>query len=197
VNLLLLFCLQDRLQVSSNAQGVIELADEPSVAHLVTALGKDDAAIEVKQNRVFVRLLKDVEGSIDCIGASGHLYRVRVVPSQSAGTLSLRLPKSVRSGLPLPLELMRAMRLGRPMDGAIVTKSSAVVAEEPEFVVQLQWVYRIDDLVGFACTLRNRSGRTLDLDLSRIRGEGVLAIGARDLTLRAGEVTRLWVVVRD
>ncbi len=207
MTLALLLILQDDvsrmpLQVSTatrSIQGVVHLADESSVAHLVTAFNKDDLSIEVKQNKVFIKLLKDVEGSIDCIGSSGQLYRVYVLPSEKSVTqltLKARRAASEPPELPAPLLLMRAMRLGQPLEGAVVKRSNAIVAEDLTTLVQLQWVYSMDEWVGFVCTIRNRTDRALRLDPSKFRAEGVQVVGVRDLKLGPGEVTRLYIVVK-
>lgn len=185
---------------SRSIQAAVHLADEASVAHLITAFNKDDVSIEVKQNKVFVKLLKEVEGSIDCIGTSGHLYRVVVVPSkQTLPLLTLRAPapKAPSPELPLPLVLMRAMRLGRVLDGMEIRRSTAVLIEDPSFFIQLHWVFTFDALKGFVCTFRNRTERPMRLDPSRFSGAGILLVGVRDLELGAGQVTRLYLVVRD
>ena len=197
-----LLFLQDRLplEVSTPArsvQGVVHLADEASIAHLVTAFAKDDISLEVKQNKLFVKLLREVEGSIDCIGASGQLYRIAVAPSAgSAPTLTLRRPRAAQDAeVPPPLQLIQAMRLGRPPEGAVVTRSSAVVAQDASIVVQLQWVYRLDDLIGFDCLLRNRSPRPIALDPSRFKD--AIVVGVRDMKLAPGESTRIWLVIHE
>lgn len=192
------------LQVSTaerSIQGVIHLVDESSIAHLITAFNKDDISIEARQNKLFIKLLKEVEGSIDCIGGSGRLYRVTVVPSaRSVTLLSIKAPadrSSAAAEVPLPLQLMKAMRLGRPIEGATVARSSAILVDDPVLIVQLQWVYKLDGLTGLVCTVRNRTMETLRLDPSRFHAEGVLVVGFRDLKLGAGEVTRLLMVVRE
>jgi hypothetical protein len=181
-------------------QSAVHLADETSVAHLVTAFNKEDISVEVKQNKVFIKLLKPVEGSIDCIGASGQLYRIHVIPAkQSVPLLTLRAPAKAAPPpeLPAPLTLMRCMRLGQVQDGMDLKRSTAVLIEDPSFVIQLQWVYRWDDLTGFVCTVRNRTARVMRLDPSRFHAPGILLVGARDLKLDAGQVTRLYVVVEN
>jgi hypothetical protein len=206
---IMMLCLQDEpvrmpLQVSTPAksiQGVVELSDESSIAHLVTGFNKDDISLEVKQNRIFIKLLSEVEGSIDCVGASGRLYRIYVVPSaRSVTNLALRgKPARAREKpeVPLPLQLMRAMRLGETFEGAMISRASAVVVDDPSFVVQLQWVYKLDEFTGFVCTLRNRTQAPLRIDPSRFRGENVLVIGVRDMKLGPGEVTRVYFVVDE
>lgn len=189
------------LQVSNDQrsiQSVVHLVDETSIAHLVTAFNKDDISIEIKQNKLFIKLLKDVEGSIDCIGASGHLYRVYVAPSkQTVPLLTLRAPArpAPPPELPMPLVLMRAMRRGQSEEGMDVKRSTAVLIEDSSFIIQLQWVYRFDEWTGFVCTVRNRTERDLRLDLSRFHAPGILLVGARDLRLGAGQVTRLYMVI--
>jgi hypothetical protein len=190
------------LQVSTDqksVQGVIHLSDESSVAHLITAFGKDDVSIEVKDNKVFVKLLRAVEGSVDCIGASGTLYRVTLVPSPTTvPLLTLRSPparKRPEPELPRPLQLMRSMRLGQAPEGTDVRRSTAVLVDDPTFIVQLLWVYRFDELTGYVCTLRNRSSETIRIDPSRIRAPGLRVVGVKDLRLEAGQVTRLYAVV--
>jgi hypothetical protein len=181
-----------------SVQGVVHLVDEESIAHLVTALGKDDVSLEAQRNKLFVKLLRAVEGSVDLIGGSGRLYRVLVVPGQrTAPELSIRSPRAPAAGqLPAPLRLLRAMRVGAALDGAVVTKSDAVIHDDGTIVVQIQRVYRIEELTGYVCTVRNRGGRPVDLDPTRFRAEGVLAVGVKDYRLGAGEVTRLYVVLR-
>jgi hypothetical protein len=193
------------IQVSTpekSVQSVIHLQDETGIAHLVTAFGKEDVSVEVKHNKVFVKLLKAVEGSLDLIGTSGRLYRVQLTLSErTLPQLALRAPAVrapvVAGEVPLPLRLIRAMRLGEELEGASISRSTAVLVDEGGIVIQLQWVYRLDDLAGYVCTVRNRTRNDVRLDPSQFRSPGLAVVGVRDLKLGPGEVTRLYWIAEE
>jgi hypothetical protein len=189
------------LQVSDAArsiQAVVELADERAIAHVIMALGKDDVSLEVKDNRLFVKLLKEAEGSIDCIGSSGRLYRIQVIPSpQSVLRLKLRAPAEQgpnRAELPAPLQLVRAMRTGELPEGAVASRCDERMFGDAGIAIRGVWSVRFEGLWGFVCEVRNVSGRRQALDPSRFQGAGLLVVGLRDLSLEPDRSTRLYLV---
>lgn len=181
-------------------QSVIELPDEASIAHLVTGFAAEDVSLEIKEHRLFAKLLRAVEGSLDIIGGSGRLYRIRIRPA-AKGLSHLRLPgtpgakrSEERSELPAPLQLIRSLRVGTAPEGAITARADAPVFEGSGMTIRLEWIVRWQGLVGLVCEVRNVGRRPLTLDPSRVRGEGLRVVGLQRWKLPAGETTRLFLV---
>lgn len=178
-------------------QCVVSLRDETSVGNVVLAFDKEALSIEIRQNRIFVKLLKEVEGFIDCIGSSGTLYRLFVRPAKGnyISFLELKLrPKPKGRTLPEPLQLIRAMRLSEVHEGITVKRMAHKVFENRELRIRALALFETEGYKGYVCEVENLSNAPLVLDPSKFQARGLEVIGARELTIERGGKTRLYLV---
>lgn len=180
-------------------QCVVSLRDETAIANVVLAFEKDALSIEVKQNRIFVKRLKEVQGFIDCIGSSGALYRLFVRPAKGDYTSFLELklklkPKPKGRALPEPLQLVRAMRLSEVHEGITVKRMAHKVFENRELRIRALALFEMEGYKGYVCEVDNLSNAPLTLDPSKFQAKGLEVIGARELTVDRGGKTRLYLV---
>jgi hypothetical protein len=192
--------LQVSLPVStpeSSHQAAVIFEDESAISKIILGIDRDAVSVDVVENRLFVKLLKPARGHLDCVVASGKLYRIRIITVTENPTevLRIRAPKKPEEDpIPAPLKLARMMRTGSTPDEVRRFRLDGLVYESKEVTVRCIMLHRWNGFAGFTCRLVNRSDRPLNVDLSRFRGKGLLLAACRDLTIGPGKETRLYLV---
>jgi len=183
---------------------------EKSIRSIVAAWAESNVSLEHSGGNLFIKLLRESEGHIDVIGGSGRLYRLYISPATSGAydeTLQVTLAEEapprkeskpsaqVRSQA---LDLILAMRRVEQPEGALVSGGpDHAVQATPDAEMFIRLVYEQDGFVGYVIELKNRSERELSLDLSRYQGEGLLLIGAREMSVKPGAFTLLYLVFAE
>ena len=169
---------------------------EESLEALVAGWNEGDLSVERRRENLFLKLLRKSEGDLHVLGASGTLYRLTLKPSEGDydGHVRILAPREKKKGAPEAVELIRLMRLGRrPPDGAVL-KSSEILYSSPSIAARLAYVYESGAYRGFVARVENVSGETQRLDPSRFVGAGLVLVGAREMLLKPGEKTLLYLV---
>lgn len=170
---------------------------EDSLEALVAGWADGDLSIERRRENLFLKLLRKAEGDLHVLGGSGTLYRLSIRPAEGAydGRVRLVLPSSKGRGTPEPIDLIRAMRLGRrPVEGAVLRAEETVYAGA-DLRVSTVYVYDGRAFRGFVLKAENVSGRALRVDPSRFVGTDLVLAGAREMVLGPGASTLLYLVV--
>jgi hypothetical protein len=169
---------------------------EESLEALVAGWNEADLSVERRKENLFLKLLRRAEGDLHVLGASGTLYRLAIRPADGPGDgrVNIVLPRERRGGVPEPVELIRAMRLARRPAGATVLRADAPLYASPEFAARLAYVYDTASFRGYVARVENVSAEPLRLDPSRLAGRDLVLAGARELLLRPGEKTLLYLV---
>jgi len=184
---------------------------EKSIRSIVAAWTESNVSLEHTGGNLFIKLLQEREGHIDVVGGSGRLYRLYVKPATAGPydeslqiTLSEESDRKKDQGKPssqvrsVALDLILAMRRGELPEGALISSGPdhAVQASvHAEMFIRL--VYELDGFVGYVIELKNRSETEISLDLSRYQGEELLLIGAREMSVKSGASTLLYLVFSE
>jgi hypothetical protein len=188
-----------RVPVSTDARhpaSVVTFPEE-SLEALVAAWGEGDLTVERRRENLFLKLLRRAEGDLHVLGASGTLYRLAIRPAEGGaydGHVRLRRPAPTNPEASEPVELLRAMRLGRlpPQGSALRTDEPAYAS--PEIAARTAYVYDTPSFRGFVVKVENVSGRPYRLELSRFVGRDLVLVGARAMLLQPGQRTLLYFV---
>lgn len=169
---------------------------EDSLDALVAGWADGDLSVERRRENLFLKLLRKAEGDLHVLGGSGTLYRLSIRPAEGAYDGRVRLiPPSKARRVPEPIELIRAMRLGRrPPDGSVLKGTEPVYAGA-EMRISTVYVYGGRDFRGFVLRAENVSGRPLRVDPSRFVGKDLVLAGAREMVLPPGASTLLYLVL--
>jgi hypothetical protein len=194
--------LQVELPVSTperSHQAAVIFEDEPAISKIVLGMDREAISVDVVENRLFLKLLRPAAGHLDCVGASGRLYRIRVSVGERAPVDALRVrgARPVDRAAPRPVALVRMMRTGRVEEGAARARIEGAVYECREFKARGCAVYRWEGLRGYVLEIENRGAEALAIDLSRFRGEGLLLAGCRELSVPPGGRTLLYLVFEE
>jgi hypothetical protein len=187
-----------RVPVSTEAQhrATVVTFPEESLEALVAGWNENDLSIERRRENLFIKLLRKAQGDVHVLGASGALYRLTLVPADGAydGHVRILAPKEQKRTVPEPVELIRAMRLGRrPAEGTVLRSDQAVYAS-PELSARLAYVYESTAYRGFVVRVENVGGSPQRLDPSRFLSKDLVLAGAREMALSPGEKTLLYLV---
>lgn len=170
---------------------------EESLEALVAGWNEGDLSIERRRENLFLKLLRKAEGDLHVLGSSGALYRLRIVPADGPpdGHVRLLPPREKRGGLPEPVELLRAMRLGRrPSEGTVLQSSEPLYRSE-EIDVRTAYVYESASCRGYVLRVQNLAAEPQRLDPSRFVGKGLLLAGYREMFVAPGATTLLYLVL--
>lgn len=169
---------------------------EEALEAMVAGWNEGDLSIERRREKIFMKLLKRAEGDVHVLGASGTLYRLSVRAAEGAydGHVRIARPSGKERGFPEPLDLIRAMRLGRLPDGGTVLKSDEALHLSPDLECRLAYLYQTDRHRGYVIRVANAGASSQRLDPSRFTGSGLLLAGAREMLLKPGERTLLYLV---
>jgi hypothetical protein len=187
-----------RVPVSTDAQHratVISFPEE-SLEALVAGWNEGDLSIERRRENLFIKLLRKSQGDVHVLGASGALYRLKVVPADEAydGHVRILAPKQTRRDVPEAVELIRAMRLGRrPVQGSVLRSDQPVYAS-PEWTARVVYVYEATAYRGFVARIENVSSVPQRLDPSRFLAKDLVLAGSREMVVAPGEKTLLYLV---
>lgn len=187
-----------RLPVSTEKEhhaSVVTFPEE-SLEALVAGWNEGDLSVERRRENLFLKLLRKAEGDLHVMGASGTLYRLALKPSEGPydGHVRILAPREKKKGAPEAIELIRLMRLGRrPPDGAVL-RASEELYRSPVLAARLVYVYESGQHRGFVARVENLSSEPQRLDPSRFTGRGLVLVGAREMLLKPGERTLLYLV---
>lgn len=188
-----------RVPVSGDARhrATVVSFPEDSLEALVAGWNEGDLSVERRREKVFLKLLREAEGDLHVMGGSGTLYRLAIRAAEGAYDGHVRIVASRARGreAPEPVELIRAMRLGRRPPEGTVLRSDATVYASAELSARSAFVYETDRLRGYVLQVENVSGRAQRLDPSRLVGKPLLLAGAREMLLEPGGKTLLYLVL--
>lgn len=187
-----------RVPVSTDAQhraSVVSFPEE-SLEALIAGWNEGDLSIERRRENLFIKLLRKAEGDVHVLGASGALYRLRVVPAEAGydGHVRILPPRPSKREVPEAVELIRAMRLGRRPPQGSVLRSDQSLYESPEWKARTRYVYESASYRGFVVRVDNVSAVSQRLDPSRFVARDLVLVGAREMLLAPGEKTLLYLV---
>lgn len=179
----------------SNRATVVSFPEETLEA-LVAGWNENDLSIERRRENLFIKLLRRAEGDVHVLGGSGRLYRLAVRAAEGAydGRVQILAPKAKERATPEPIELIRAMRLGRRPAEGVVRQSDEVLYRSAEIAARLAYVYETLSYRGHVMRVENVSDAPVRLDPSRFVGRDLVLAGAREMLLKPGEHTLLYLV---
>ena len=169
---------------------------EETLETLVAGWNEADLSVERRREKLFIKLLRKAEGDLHVTGGSGTLYRLAIRAAEGAydGHVRIVAPRLRDPSTPEPVQLIRAMRLGRrPAEGTVL-RSDLPVYASPELAARMAFVYETDAFRGYVLRVENVSGRTQRLDPARLIGKGLVLAGAREMLLEPGAKTLLYLV---
>ena len=187
-----------RVPVSTDAQhrATVVSFPEESLEALVAGWNEGDLSIERRRENLFIKLLRKAQGDVHVLGASGGLYRLKVVPADDLydGHVRILAAKETRREVPEAIDLIRAMRLGRrPVQGSVLRSDQPVYAS-PEWTARVVYVYEAMAYRGFVARIENVSAVPQRLDPSRFLAKGLVLAGSREMVVAPGEKTLLYLV---
>lgn len=187
-----------RVPVSADAKhpaSVVTFPEE-SLEALVAGWNDADLSVERRREHLFLKLLRRAEGDLHVLGGSGRLYRLTLRPADGAydGRVRLVTPPGQAPREPAPLELIRAMRLGRRPENATVLRAEGLLYAGPDVAARAAYVYDADALRGYVLRVENVSAATIRVDPSRFAGKRLVLAGARELLLEPGAKTLVYLV---
>ncbi len=187
-----------RVPVSADAKHPASVVTFPedSLEALVAGWNDADLSVERRREHLFLKLLRRAEGDLHVLGGSGRLYRLALRPADGAYDGRVRLVPPAGKALreSAPLELIRAMRLGRRPDNATVLRAEGLLYAGPDVAARASFVYDADAFRGYVLRVENVSASPIRLDPSRFAGKRLVLAGARDLLLEPGAKTLVYLV---
>lgn len=190
--------IEVRVPVSSETQhrATVVTFPEDSLEALVAGWSEGDLSIERRRENLFVKLLRKVQGDVHVLGGSGALYRLTLIPADGTydGHVRIIAPREQKRAVPEPVELIRAMRLGRrPAEGTVLRSDQAVYAS-PELSARMAYVYETTAYRGYIVRVENVSSAPQRLDPSRFLAKDLVLAGAREMLLPPGGKSLLYLV---
>lgn len=180
------------------------------VAHVLSSWDAKDLSLEQEGPRLFVKLLAKAEGHLDVVTTGGLHVRFLlvgvpapeaydatvVVRSAGAEAAAAPPPEGRRAGAGGALELAKAMRLGEvPPEATVRSGGNEILLRAGILEARLHYVYETGRFRGYVIGLSNLSeDEAYHLDVRRFGGEALVLIGAKDVVIRPGKSTRLYVV---
>jgi hypothetical protein len=187
-----------RVPVSADARhpATVVTFPEESLEALVAGWNEGDLSVERRRENLFLKLLRRAEGDLHVLGVSGTLYRLALRPADGAydGHVRLLVPRAKAAREPAPLELIRAMRLGRRPENATVLRAEGLLYAGPDVATRAAYIYDTDALRGYVLRVENTSAATVRVDPSRFTGRQLVLAGARDMVLEPGARTLVYLV---
>lgn len=192
--------MEIRLPVAApgdNRSCVVELP-ETRIASVVLAWREEDLSLEKRGGRLFLRLLRPVQGSLHVIGGSGILYRFHLRPAKegekSDAHVRLLSPPS-RSTRRVPsIDLLRAMKTGTLPAGIRFRPEKEILLENETRSYRLLRRYDAPHHTGYLLLFENRTSEPARVEPARFDAEGLLLIGADRWEVPALSETRLYLV---
>lgn len=190
--------LEVRVPVSTESQhrATVVSFPEDSLEALIAGWNEGDLSVERRRENLFIKLLRRAQGDVHVLGASGALYRLRIVPADDVydGHVRILAPKGSKREVPEAVDLLRAMRLGRrPVEGKVLRSDQAVYAS-PEWTARLVYVYESTAYRGFVARVENVSSAPQRLDPSRFLARDLVMAGSREVVVAPGAKTLLYLI---
>lgn len=187
-----------RVPVSTESEhrATVVTFPEESLEALVSGWNEGDLSIERRRENLFIKLLRKSQGDLQVLGASGALYRFAVVAADGAydGHVRILPPREPKRSTPEPVELIRAMRLGRrPAEGTVLRAEQPLLMTA-ELSAKVIYVYESAAYRGFVVRIENPTGLAQRLDPSRFQSKDLVLAGAREMLVAPGEKTLLYLV---
>jgi len=176
-----------------NSTCVVSFPEE-SIESLVAAWNEADLSIEQKKNLLFLKLLRPATGDLHVLGASGTLYRLSIAPGADSAVRISR-PASRAGETPPALEFVRALRLGRlPPDARARRGGDAVLFRLGATEWRCKFVVETPAYLGCILEVRNVGSVPFRIDPSKLRGPGLILVGAREHVVPSRGSTLLYLV---
>ncbi|MBI4566484.1 MAG: type-F conjugative transfer system secretin TraK [Planctomycetes bacterium] len=161
----------------------VVLFPEDSIESLVAAWKETDLSLERRNNALFLKLLKPVEGDLHVLGSSGTLYRLAIRPGTDTA-VRIRRPQAPRPErerrLAPSLEFIRAMRMGWvPPETSVRRAGKGDAFRLGPLHARCRTVYENDAYSGFVVELRNTESVPYRIDPSRFRAKALIVVGLR------------------
>ncbi|HKS16606.1 MAG TPA: hypothetical protein VJU16_04785 [Planctomycetota bacterium] len=167
---------------------------EESIEAMVAAWNEADLSIELKKNLLFLKLLRPATGDLHVLGASGTLYRLAIAPGTDS-SIRISRPQPRTAETPPALEFVRALRLGRlPPDARARRGGDAVLFRIGSTEMRCKIVVETTAYVGCILEVRNVGDAAARIDPSKLRGPGLILVGARDHAVPPKGSTLLYLV---
>jgi hypothetical protein len=182
---------------SRHATCVVTFPEE-SIQAIVASWSEGDLSLERRRENLFLKLFKKVEGDLHVVGASGTLYRLYLRPVESDADTRVRIVKPAavkKAGAVTSLELVRAMRRGEAPEWASVRSCERPVAKSQVAEYVCRWVYEATHYTGYVVELRNLTDQAVRVDPSRFAGRDLVLIGSREMVVKPGGSTYLYLVL--
>jgi hypothetical protein len=184
------------VSTESHHRATVVTFPEESLEALVSGWNEGDLSIERRREILFIKLLRKSQGDLQVLGSSGALYRFALVPADGVydGHVRILAPKEQKRVIPEPIELLRAMRLGRRPTEGTVLRADQPVEVAPELAARVAYVYESTAYRGYVIRIANTSGVAQRLDPSRFLSRDLVLAGAREMLVRPGEKTLLYLI---
>jgi len=198
-----------KLRVAEPGKNFLTVVTLPDpVAHVVSAWDPKDLSVEQEGKKLFLKLLSKAEGHLDIVTAGGAHVRLLILPAPASdpadSNVEVRLaPReaheektSHRAGASGALLLVKAMRLGEvPPDATVRSGVSETLYSSTAIDIALLSVYETGRFRGYVLSLANKSDtEAYHVDVSRLQGERLVLVGAKDVVVHPRKSTRLYVV---
>jgi hypothetical protein len=184
------------VSTESNHLATVVSFPEESLEALVSGWNEGDLSIERRRENLFLKLLRKSRGDLQVLGGSGALYRFSLLPAEGTydGHVRILASKEEKRIVPEPVDLIRAMRLGRrPAEGSVL-KADHPLGLTPELAARLVYVYETGAYRGYVVRVENVSGAPQRLDPSRFLSKDLVLAGAREMLVQPGDRTLLYLV---
>lgn len=172
--------LSSRLGESQNVQTVIKFPEE-SLQALVSGWSQDEISVVARGDKLFVKLLRPKSGFLDVQGESGSLYRLYVRDCETGcdSYVVIENAKKLKQRKVMAMEVMKAMRLGRVIEGAqIVRYSGDPLFEVKGLKITPLYSYTYGYYTGYIFRIANFSSSAYELDVTKFRSDKLLLIGS-------------------
>lgn len=190
--------IEIRVPVSSDARhpAAVVTFPEESLEALVAGWNEGDLSVERRRENLFLKLLRRAEGDLHVLGASGTLYRLALRPAEGAydGRVRVVPPRRTSEREPAPVELIRAMRLGRKPEETSLLRAEGILYAGPDLTARAVYLYDAPSLRGYVVRVENVSTAALRIDPSRFAGKTLVLAGAREMLLPPGAKTLVYLV---
>src|SRR4029453_15719778 len=130
---------------------------------------------------LFLKLPRKARGDLQVLGGSGALYRFSLVPAEGSydGHVRILAGKEEKRVVPEPVEMSRAMGVGRrPAEGNVL-KADHSLGLTPELAAKVLYVYETGAYRGYVVRVENTSAAPQRLDPSRFVSKELVLAGAR------------------
>lgn len=181
--------LSSKLSESQNVQTVIKFP-EKSLQALVSGWSHDDISVVAREDKLFVKLLRPKSGFLDVQGESGSLYRLYVsdCDTECDSYVVIENARKLKQRKVMAIEVMKAMRLGKVLEGAqIVRYSGDPLFEAKGLKITPLYSYKYGYYTGYIFRVANFSSMAYELDVTRFRSDKLLLIGSTSTVIGSNQ----------